>query len=180
MQGHDECQYISVNGDWTSDKAYTIMKQKMQAGIVPDIVFCHNDGMATGVYKAVVEAHAQERVKILGIDGMPGEGLDYVQLGHQVGTYVYPTHGEQIIRLALDILTGKPYQRENALQGIMVTPENVDVEYLNLMCAVVIAIELTHSIQSTSSLHSRSTRSRLTVTISEYTLGVSRLAHNYQ
>jgi len=127
MQGHDECQYISVNGDWTSDKAYTIMKQKMQAGIVPDIVFCHNDGMATGVYKAVVEAHAQERVKILGIDGMPGEGLDYVQLGHQVGTYIYPTHGEQIIRLALDILTGKPYQRENALQGIMVTPENVDV-----------------------------------------------------
>ena len=49
---------------------------------------------------------------------MPGEGLEYVKLGHQVGTYYYPTHGEKIIRLALDILTGKPFERENPLLGI--------------------------------------------------------------
>ena len=56
---------------------------------------------------------------------MPGEGLDYVQFGHQIATYVYPTGGEEIVRLALDILTGKPYERENTLQGILVVPENV-------------------------------------------------------
>ena len=71
-------------------------------------VFCHNDGMATGVYKAVVEQNVEGRIKILGIDGMPGEGLEYVKLGHQIGTYYYPTHGEKIIRLALDILTKRP------------------------------------------------------------------------
>ena len=83
--------------------------------------------MATGVYKAVVEQDVEGRIKILGIDGMPGEGLEYVQFGHQVGTYVYPTHGEKIIRLALDILTGKPYERENPMLGFVVTPENVDL-----------------------------------------------------
>ena len=127
MQGHDECEYVSVQGDWTSEEAYRIMMEKIQARVVPDIVFCHNDGMATGVYRAVVEAGLEGRVQILGVDGMPDEGLQYVQMGHQVGTYVYPTHGERIIRLALDILTGKPYERENALHGIMVTPQNVDI-----------------------------------------------------
>ena len=83
--------------------------------------------MATGVYKAVVEQNVEGRIKILGIDGMPGEGLEYVKLGHQVGTYYYPTHGEKIIRLALDILTGKPYERENPLLGFVVTPDNVDL-----------------------------------------------------
>ncbi len=94
---------------------------------LPTFVFCHNDGMATGVYKAVVEQDVEGRIKILGIDGMPGEGLEYVKLGHQIGTYYYPTHGEKIIRLALDILTGRPYERENPLLGFVVTPDNVDL-----------------------------------------------------
>ena len=81
--------------------------------------------MATGVYKAVVETHTEGKVKIMGIDGMPGEGLEYVEFGHQIASYVYPTGGAEIVRLALDILTGKPYKQENTLQGILVVRENV-------------------------------------------------------
>ena len=87
--------------------------------------------MATGVYKAVVEKKVEGKIKILGIDGLPGEGIEYVQFGHQVGSYIYPTHGEKIVRLALDILTGKYYERENILQGMMITPENVNLVDLN-------------------------------------------------
>ena len=122
-----QCQY----GDWTSEEAYRIVAEQISDGQRPDIVFCHNDGMATGVYKAVVEAGQEGAVKILGIDGMPGEGLEYVKLGHQVGTYVYPTHGELIVRLALDILEARPYEREQRLQSTMVTPENVDLIAMN-------------------------------------------------
>ena len=81
--------------------------------------------MATGVYKAVVETNQEGNIQILGIDGLPDEGLDYVTLGHQVGSYVYPTHGEEIVRLALNILSGRPYERDNVLNGMLVTPENV-------------------------------------------------------
>jgi AraC-like DNA-binding protein len=35
------------------------------------------------------------------------------------------------VKLALDILTGHPYERENALKGILVTPENVNLIDLN-------------------------------------------------
>ena len=125
MKGHEELDYIWKSSDWSSEEAYRIAKEQIETGRLPDIVFCHNDGMATGVYKAVVETHTEGKVKIMGIDGMPGEGLEYVEFGHQIASYVYPTGGTEIVRLALDILTGKPFERENTLQGILVVRENV-------------------------------------------------------
>ena len=125
MKGHDELEYVWHEADWSSEETYRIVAEQIKTGHLPDIVFCHNDGMATGAYKAVVETGTEGKVRIMGIDGMPGEGLDYVQFGHQIATYVYPTGGEEIVRLALDILTGKPYNKENTLQGILVVPENV-------------------------------------------------------
>ena len=124
MAGHDELEYVCYLGDWSSETSYRVVKDYIMNGRCPDIVFCHNDGMATGVYRAVVETKTEGKVKIFGIDGMPGEGLDYVQFGHQTASYVYPTGGEEIIRLALDILTGKPFKRETILQGVLVVKEN--------------------------------------------------------
>ena len=131
MAGHEELNYVCKEADWTSDEACRIAEEQIKTGVLPDIVFCHNDGMATGVYKAVVETGVEGKIKIMGIDGLPGEGIEYVQFGHQVGTYIYPTHGEKIVRLALDILTGKPYERENILQGMIVTAEDVNIVDLN-------------------------------------------------
>ena len=134
MKALPEVEYVCRISDWSSDASCDIVTQLIDSLRRSDIsqldntfVFCHNDGMATGVYKAVVEQDVEGRIKILGIDGMPGEGLEYVKLGHQIGTYYYPTHGEKIIRLALDILTGRPYERENPLLGFVVTPDNVDL-----------------------------------------------------
>lgn len=128
---HDELNYLCKEADWTSEEAYRLTKEQIQTGALPDFVFCHNDGMATGVYKAVAETGTEGKINILGIDGLPGEGIEYVQLGHQIGSFIYPTHGEKVVRLALDILTGKPYERENLLQGMMVTQENVNIVDLN-------------------------------------------------
>lgn len=129
--GQAGADYRFIYSDWTSDHAHDIMLRQIETGPLPDIVFCHNDGMATGVYQAAVESGMEDRFMILGIDGLPGEGIEYVQLGHQTGSYIYPTYGDKIIRLALDILTGKPFCHDNTLQGMMVTPENVDIVDLN-------------------------------------------------
>lgn len=124
MEGHDELEYVWRESDWSSEGTYSIVMEQIKAGHQPDIVFCHNDGMATGAYRAAVETGQEGRIKIFGIDGMPGEGLDYVLFGHQIATYVYPTGGAEIVRLALDIMTGKPYKRENTIPGILVVREN--------------------------------------------------------
>lgn len=129
MADHPELNYVCKEGDWTSEKACSMIEEQILQGNVPDIVFCHNDGMATGVYKAAEQNGVS--IKIIGIDGLPGEGIEYVQLGHQIGSYIYPTHGEKIVELALNILTGKPYKRDNTLNGMLVTPENANIVDLN-------------------------------------------------
>ena len=72
---------------------------------------------------------------MIGVDGLPNEGIEYVQKGWLVGTCVYPTHGEEIVRLALNILSGQPYERDNYLNILLITPENVDMisRYANEM-----------------------------------------------
>lgn len=131
MAENPHLTYVCREADWSSDKACSLIEEQVKTGSLPDVVFCHNDGMATGVYKAIVELGLEGKVKIIGIDGLPGEGIEYVQFGHQEGSYIYPTHGEKIVKLALDILTGHPYERENVLQGMMVTPDNVNLVDLN-------------------------------------------------
>lgn len=131
MQGHGEFDYVCVNSDWDAENTYKVLKQQIAAGQTPDIVFCHNDAMGMGAYKAVSEAKLQAKVKILGIDGMPDEGIAYVQQGKLAGTYVYPTHGDEIIRLALNILTHQPYERSNYMSSVMVTPDNANIIAMN-------------------------------------------------
>jgi len=131
MEGQTVADYASIESTWSADDSYQVMKQQMETGRTPDIVFCHNDAMTSGVYNALKEAELDSCVKILGIDGMPDEGIEYVLQSRLQGTYIYPTHGEEIIRLALNILTGQPFDRENAMSGSMVTPENALLMSLN-------------------------------------------------
>ncbi len=131
MEENTEVDYRCIYSDWTSESVYDIVRQQIAADSLPDILFCHNDGMTTGAWRALEEAGLEHRVKLLGIDGMPDEGISYVLQGTLDGTYVYPTHGEDIVRLALDILTRQPYERDNSMRGFMVTPEIVELVNLN-------------------------------------------------
>lgn len=131
IANHPEIQYYSFDGKWSSDSAYQITKKFLSTNGSADIIFCHSDFMAVGINKAAKEAKQEKNIKIVGIDGMPDEGITYVQEGLMAGSYIYPTHGEQIVRLALNILSNKSYDRDNGLKGMMVTPENADLIGLN-------------------------------------------------
>lgn len=123
--------FRTIHSDWTDIDVRKIVDQLIDQNQLPDILFCHNDAMCEAAYKMLKKTGRDTDVKLLGVDGMPDEGVAYVRQNHQMGTYVYPTHGERIIELALNILTGKPYQRNNTMQGILVTPENADLVAMN-------------------------------------------------
>ena len=131
MKAHPEVEYTCINGTWSTEETNKIVKRQLAAGLQPDIIFCHSDFMADGAYKAIKAAGLASQVKVLGIDGMPDEGIAYVRQGKLAGTYIYPTHGEKIVRLALDILTGQPYERDNLLPSMIVTPENASIIAMN-------------------------------------------------
>lgn len=130
--------YSFINTDWTSEQTYKAMGEHLQGHPVPDIVFCHSDLAAFNARKAAedyVKAHpllsrGGGRLPLfLGIDGLPGEGegIDAVNKGILAGTYIYPTHGEQIVRLALDILQKRTFNRDNIMRSVVVTPDNAPI-----------------------------------------------------
>ena len=117
--------YRHLPSQWSYDDCKRIMREWLEKGKAVDVVFCHSDLAAMGAYEAAKELHKEREIRFLGIDGLPGEGLDAVQNGLLAASYIYPTHGEEVIALALRILEGKPFERMNNLKSIVVTPQNV-------------------------------------------------------
>lgn len=122
-------EYYYVNTDWTTESAYKAMVKYLKEHPTPDIVFCHSDLSTFYARKAAVESGVDSKIRFLGIDGLPGkdQGIEAVEKGILAGTYIYPTHGEQIVRLALDILQKRPYKRENIMPSVIVTPDNAPI-----------------------------------------------------
>ena len=129
MRNHPETDYRYIIGDWDDHHTGDIIKRELKEGRRPDVVFCHSDFMAMGAWRAVRDAKLEGKIQIIGVDGLPGpgEGIEAVEQGRLAATCTYPTHGERIVQLALDILEGRPYERENYLQSMMVTPDNVNM-----------------------------------------------------
>lgn len=117
--------YRHLPSQWSYDDCKRIMREWLENGKAVDVVFCHSDLAAVGAYEAAKELHKEREIRFLGIDGLPGEGLDAVQNAQLAASYIYPTHGEEVIALALRILEGKPFERMNNLKSIVVTPQNV-------------------------------------------------------
>ena len=127
MAQHPGVNYECIFSNWDDHRTDTIMREALKSDRRPDVVFCHSDFMARGASWAVKDAGLEGQVKIIGVDGLPGpgEGIEGVEQGWLAATCVYPTQGEKIVRLALDILEGKPYERNNFLKSMVITPENV-------------------------------------------------------
>ena len=117
--------YRHLPSQWSYDDCKRIMREWLEKSKAVDVVFCHSDLAAMGAYEAAKELHKEREIRFLGIDGLPGEGLDAVQNGQLAASYIYSTHGEEVIALALRILEGKPFERMNNLKSIVVTPQNV-------------------------------------------------------
>ncbi len=130
----------SLQGDWTEPTAYAITKQWMTLlpptvegrGGAIDLVFGANDRTAMGARKALLGADTAANATVplfCGIDGLPGKdgGIQLVRDSLLDASYIYPTHGDQIVDLAVNILEGKPYAKETMLMSALVTRDNAKV-----------------------------------------------------
>ena len=125
----------TLQGDWTEESAYNAMKQWLERGERNaegiDYVFGQNDRMAMGARRAVANSklYTLNSTLFCGIDGLPGEdgGIRLVRDSILDASYIYPTHGDKIIERAIDILEGKPYEKETHLMSALVTRDNARV-----------------------------------------------------
>lgn len=131
MKKHPELDFQHIKTNWSLEDSYAATKEWLQAGKPLDVVFCQSDLASFGAYKAAKELGKEKGIYFLGVDALPGEGIDAVQQGKLAASYIYPTHGEEIIALALRILEHKPYKRTNIIKSMVVTPQNVDEIAIN-------------------------------------------------
>ena len=129
----------TLQGDWTEESAYGATKQWLSQEQTAnthksiDFVFGQNDRMAMGARRAFQESQKltanSQQPFYCGIDGLPGEdgGIRLVRDSILNASYIYPTHGDKIIELAIDILEDKPYEKETMMMSALVTHDNARV-----------------------------------------------------
>lgn len=119
----------TLQGDWTIKTLRKLMYQFLKEGHRPICVFCHNDGEALGAYLGAKDMGLEKNMKFVGIDGLPGpnQGVEWVREGKLTASYIYPTKGEKIIPLAMNILQHKPFRRINILTSALVTKDNATI-----------------------------------------------------
>ena len=111
------CDY----GDWLQEGGTRVMKHWMEEGVSFDAVFGQNDRMARGAWEALGKP---EGLPLLGVDALPEGGLQDVLDGVLTASYIYPTRGDLVMKLAMDILSGNGFSRETKLESALVDSHN--------------------------------------------------------
>lgn len=119
----------SFDAEWSEDVAYQKTLAFLSSLKRVDLIFAHNDRMASGAYKAAKELGIQDSIAFVGIDALPGEdgGIEKVLKKELTATFIYPTGGDRIIQMALKILNNETYEKNNPLVTAVVDFSNARV-----------------------------------------------------
>jgi ribose transport system substrate-binding protein len=113
------------SGDWKQDKAYNIMTTALRNNEKIDLVYGHNDPMAYGAYLAAKDAGRDKDIRfIIGIDGLPDEGVTWVSKGQLTATFLYATPGAEGLRQAVKLLHGEKLEPVITLPTMLITKDN--------------------------------------------------------
>jgi signal transduction histidine kinase/DNA-binding response OmpR family regulator len=117
----------TLNGQWEKDIAKAELSKMIAAHPDLDLVFAQNEVMALGAHEICEKMLPGRKVKIIGVDGLPGKFGDIQMVYDKVitATALYPTGGEEAVRVAMNILKKQPYEKENLLQTAMIDSSNV-------------------------------------------------------
>ena len=118
-----------TEGDWLQASARHKMDSLLQCYPEVNLVFAQNDRMANGAYDAARKYNREKDIKFIGIDALSGEGygLENVLEGKLDATFIYPTGGDKVIQLAMEILLGHNYPRETVLSTSIVDATNAPI-----------------------------------------------------
>lgn len=116
----------SVDGKWQQQPAMEVMDSILSVTSDIDYVFAHNDRMALGAYMAAEKHSCENKIRFVGVDALPGEnlGLDLIRREMLDASFIYPTDGDKVVRLAMDILSGRTYEKDNELSSALVDAGN--------------------------------------------------------
>lgn len=122
----------SVDGGWLQSVAAEKMDSILSTAGGIDLVFAQNDRMAIGAYLSAKQKNQEHEMLFVGIDALPGKeyGVEQVITGVLDATFIYPTGGDKVIQIAMDILEKRPFERDTKLSTTLVDKTNARVMQL--------------------------------------------------
>ena len=117
---------------WERGPAEVAMDSMLRRHPKIDAVYAHNDRIAPGAYQAAKKVGRDKEMMFVGIDALPGKGngLELVLDSVLNATFIYPTNGDKVLQLAMNILEKKPYPRETVMNTAVVDRTNAHVMQL--------------------------------------------------
>lgn len=117
----------SVHGNWNQEDATAAADSLLKLYPQTNLIYAHNDRMAIGASE-VARRLGRRDIKIIGIDAAPEIGIKAVAEGVIDATFLYPTEGHRLVRLALAILSGGKFDKDNMLpMASAVDSTNADI-----------------------------------------------------
>lgn len=104
----------SVDGLWNRDRALQLTDSLLRLHPEINVVYAHNDFMATGAAEAARRLGRND-IMIIGIDGTPEVGIKAVADSVIDATFIYPTDGYRLIRRAVEILNKSPFNKDEII-----------------------------------------------------------------
>lgn len=119
----------SIEGDWEKESIQEKLRQLLQENGEVDYVFAHNDRMAVGAWEVARDLGLEKEIDFIGVDGLAGAngGIQAVKDGILKATVLYPTGGDEAIKLALSILNKRSVPKNNILSTTIINEVNADI-----------------------------------------------------
>ena len=117
---------------WEREPGRIIMDSLLKIYPKIDAVYSHNDRIAPGAFEAAQKQGREKGIVFVGIDALPGKGNGVeLVLDHVLdATFIYPTNGDKVMQLAMDILEKRPYPKETVMNTAVVDRTNAHVMQL--------------------------------------------------
>lgn len=116
----------SPYGDWVWETAKAVVEDILSRENDIDVVFYHSDGMIWYLLQGIFAEHGR-KIKVIGVDALAKSpsGIEYVRQDSISASFVYPTRGDKVVDLVMDILHHKPYEAEEILPTGVVDDQNI-------------------------------------------------------
>ena len=118
---------VEGDGEFNREAGLAAMTDILPAYDHIDGVYAQDDEAALGAYNAIKNANRDD-IKIITGFGGTADAYDLIAAGdpiYKASMSYFPSMGADGVRVAIEILQGKPFEKDNILPTYVVTTENV-------------------------------------------------------
>lgn len=119
----------TIHGDWEKESVKVPLKAILLQKPNIEYVFAHNDRMALSAWETAKTLGLEKKIKFIGVDGLNSVngGIELVRSGVLDGTILYPTGGNEALKLALKMYNKEPISKNNILNTIVIDNNNAEI-----------------------------------------------------